>query len=106
MLWQLGPPPSEDALAFNPVFFKKANELEPSVRASNCLINDNIVYVGDLVQKTELEMLQTPNLGRRGLNEIKEVLSVMGLHLGTEIPGWRPDEIQVLARRFATRGLG
>src|SRR5213082_1713391 len=73
-------------LAFNPAFLKKVDELELSVRSANCLKNDNIVYIGDLVQKSEAEMLRTPNFGRKSLNEIKEVLAQMGLHLGMEIP--------------------
>ena len=77
-------------LAFNPAFLKKVDELELSVRSANCLKNDNIVYIGDLVQKTEAEMLRTPNFGRKSLNEIKEVLAQMGLHLGMEVPGWPP----------------
>ena len=60
-------------LAFNPAFLKKVDELELSVRSANCLKNDNIVYIGDLVQKSEAEMLRTPNFGRKSLNEIKEV---------------------------------
>src|SRR5690606_22364914 len=69
-------------LAFNPALLKKVDELELSVRSANCLKNDNIVYIGDLIQKTEAEMLRTPNFGRKSLNEIKEVLAGMGLHLG------------------------
>jgi hypothetical protein len=65
-------------LAFNPAFLKKVDELELSVRSANCLKNDNIVYIGDLVQKSEAEMLRTPNFGRKSLNEIKEVLAQMG----------------------------
>src|SRR5712671_2666918 len=87
-------------LAFNPAFLKKVDELELSVRSANCLKNDNIVYIGDLVQKTEAEMLRTPNFGRKSLNEIKEVLAQMGLHLGMEVPGWPPDNIDELAKRF------
>ena len=75
---------------FNSTFFKKVAELEFSVRTANCLKNDNIIYIGDLVQKTAAEMLRTPNCGRKSLNEIKEVLVQMGLHLGMEIPGWPP----------------
>src|SRR5712672_129660 len=68
-------------LAFNPAFLKKVDELELSVRSANCLKNDNIVYIGDLVQKTEAEMLRTPNFGRKSLNEIKEVLAKMAAAL-------------------------
>jgi DNA-directed RNA polymerase subunit alpha len=87
-------------LAFNPAFLKKVDELELSVRSANCLKNDNIVYIGDLVQKTEAEMLRTPNFGRKSLNEIKEVLAQMGLHLGMDVPGWPPENIDELAKRF------
>ena len=87
-------------LAFNPALLKKVDELELSVRSANCLKNDNIVYIGDLVQKSEAEMLRTPNFGRKSLNEIKEVLAGMGLHLGMEIPGWPPDNIEEMAKRL------
>jgi DNA-directed RNA polymerase subunit alpha len=87
-------------LAFNPALLKKVDELELSVRSANCLKNDNIVYIGDLVQKTEAEMLRTPNFGRKSLNEIKEVLAQMGLHLGMEIPNWPPENIEELAKRL------
>ncbi len=73
-----------------PALLKKVDELELSVRSANCLKNDNIVYIGDLIQKSEAEMLRTPNFGRKSLNEIKEVLAQMGLHLGMEVPGWPP----------------
>jgi len=68
--------------------------------SANCLKNDKIVYIGDLVQKTEDGMLRTPNFGRKALNEIKEVLAQVGLKLGTEVPGWPPENIEVLAKRF------
>ncbi|MVA97514.1 DNA-directed RNA polymerase subunit alpha [Nitratireductor sp. CAU 1489] len=87
-------------LAFNPALLKKVDELELSVRSANCLKNDNIVYIGDLIQKTEAEMLRTPNFGRKSLNEIKEVLAAMGLHLGMEVPDWPPDNIEDLAKRY------
>jgi len=87
-------------LAFNPALLKKVDELELSVRSANCLKNDNIVYIGDLIQKTESEMLRTPNFGRKSLNEIKEVLANMGLHLGMEVPGWPPENIDDLAKRY------
>ena len=85
---------------FNRNLLRKVDELELSVRSANCLKNDNIVYIGDLVQKSEAEMLRTPNFGRKSLNEIKEVLSTMGLHLGMEIPAWPPENIEDLAKRL------
>ena len=87
-------------LPFNPALLKKVDELELSVRSANCLKNDNIVYIGDLIQKTEAEMLRTPNFGRKSLNEIKEVLAAMGLHLGMEVPDWPPENIEDLAKRY------
>ncbi len=90
----------EDELEFNPLLLKKVDELELSVRSANCLKNDNIVYIGDLIQKTEAEMLRTPNFGRKSLNEIKEVLSGMGLHLGMDVEDWPPDNIEDLAKKF------
>jgi DNA-directed RNA polymerase subunit alpha len=90
----------ESSLKFNPLLLKKVDELELSVRSANCLKNDNIVYIGDLIQKTEAEMLRTPNFGRKSLNEIKEVLSGMGLHLGMDVEDWPPDDIEDLAKKF------
>jgi DNA-directed RNA polymerase subunit alpha len=90
----------DDELEFNRNLLRKVDELELSVRSANCLKNDNIVYIGDLVQKTEAEMLRTPNFGRKSLNEIKEVLAQMGLHLGMEIPAWPPENIENLAKRL------
>ncbi len=87
-------------LPFNPALLKKVDELELSVRSANCLKNDNIVYIGDLIQKSEGEMLRTPNFGRKSLNEIKEVLAAMGLHLGMEVPDWPPENIEDLAKRY------
>src|SRR3954447_19371507 len=87
-------------IPFNPALLKKVDELELSVRSANCLKNDNIVYIGDLIQKTEAEMLRTPNFGRKSLNEIKEVLAQMGLHLGMDVPNWPPENIDDLAKRY------
>jgi DNA-directed RNA polymerase subunit alpha len=87
-------------LEFNPALLKKVDELELSVRSANCLKNDNIVYIGDLIQKSEAEMLRTPNFGRKSLNEIKEVLASMGLHLGMDVPNWPPENIEDLAKRY------
>tara|TARA_B100001013_G_C24481148_1_gene391319 strand:- start:171 stop:758 length:588 start_codon:yes stop_codon:yes gene_type:complete len=85
---------------FNKNLLKKVDELELSVRSMNCLKNDNIIYIGDLVQKTEAEMLRTPNFGRKSLNEIKEVLNSMSLYLGMEIPNWPPDNITELSKKL------
>lgn len=90
----------DEELPFNKNLLRKVDELELSVRSANCLKNDNIIYIGDLVQKTEAEMLRTPNFGRKSLNEIKEVLSQMGLHLGMEIPNWPPENIEELAKKL------
>jgi len=85
---------------FNKNLLRKVDELELSVRSMNCLKNDNIIYIGDLVQKTEGEMLRTPNFGRKSLNEIKEVLNAMSLYLGMEIPNWPPENIAELSRKL------
>ena len=85
---------------FNKNLLKKVDELELSVRSMNCLKNDNITYIGDLVQKTEGEMLRTPNFGRKSLNEIKEVLSNMSLYLGMDLPNWPPDNIAELSKKL------
>ncbi len=85
---------------FNPNLLRRVDELELSVRSANCLKNDNIVYIGDLIQKTEAEMLRTPNFGRKSLNEIKEVLAQMGLHLGMHVPNWPPENIEELAKKL------
>ena len=90
----------EDDLPFNRNLLCRIDELELSVRSANCLKNDNIVYIGDLVQKSEQEMLRTPNFGRKSLNEIKEVLSTMGLSLGMNIPAWPPENIEDLLKRL------
>jgi DNA-directed RNA polymerase subunit alpha len=94
-----GAEPKPD-LPFNPALLKKVDELELSVRSANCLKNDNIVYIGDLILKSEGEMLRTPNFGRKSLNEIKEVLAGMGLHLGMDVPNWPPENIDDLAKKF------
>ena len=91
---------TQEKLPFNHNLLKKVEELELSVRSANCLKNDNIVYIGDLVQKSESEMLRTPNFGRKSLNEIKEVLQQMELSLGISVPDWPPENIDELARQF------
>jgi DNA-directed RNA polymerase subunit alpha len=71
---------------FNPVLLKKVDDLKLSLRSANCLKNNNIIYVGDLVQKTEQDLSRTPNFGRRSMSEIKMVLA----ELGMEVQGWPP----------------
>ena len=95
-----------DTNQLNRYLLKKVDELELSVRSANCLKNDNIIYIGDLVQKTEAEMLRTPNFGRKSLNEIKEVLASMGLRLGMDIPGWPPENIEEMAKKLEQELMG
>ena len=90
----------KDELPFSRHLLRKVEELELSVRSANCLKNDNIIYIGDLVQKTEADMLRTPNFGRKSLNEIKEVLTNMDLHLGMKVEGWPPENIEDLAKKL------
>jgi DNA-directed RNA polymerase subunit alpha len=84
--------PLEEAPALNENLYRSVNELELSVRAANCLRNANIRFIGELVQKTEQEMLKTKNFGRKSLNEIKEILTEMGLHLGMKLENFTPPE--------------
>lgn len=90
----------KEELEYNPILLKKVDELELSVRSRNCLQNDNIVYIGDLVNKTEGEMLRTQNFGRKSLNEIKDVLSKFNLKFGMEVSGWPPENIEELAKKY------
>ena len=110
LIGMAAPAPSADMTSdsnqINRFLLKKVDELELSVRSANCLKNDNIIYIGDLVQKTEAEMLRTPNFGRKSLNEIKEVLSSMGLRLGMDIPGWPPENIEDMAKKLEQELLG
>lgn len=87
-------------LPFNRNLLRKVEELELSVRSANCLKNENIVYIGDMVQKSEAELLRTPNFGRKSLNEIKEVLTQMGLELGMNVPEWPPENIEELIKKL------
>ena len=92
--------PTQSEPEFNKNLLRRVDELELSVRSMNCLKNDNIIYIGDLVQKTEGEMLRTPNFGRKSLNEIKEVLTGMSLYLGMEIPNWPPENIAEMSKKL------
>ncbi|NBU87892.1 MAG: DNA-directed RNA polymerase subunit alpha [Betaproteobacteria bacterium] len=76
-----------------PILMRPVDELELTVRSANCLKAENIYYIGDLVQRSETELLKTPNLGRKSLNEIKEVLASRGLTLGTRLEGWPPKSL-------------
>jgi DNA-directed RNA polymerase subunit alpha len=91
-------PPPREKVPFTSIFPMKVGKLELSVRTANCLKNDNIVYIGDLVQKSEAEMLRTPNFGRKSLDEIKGALAQLGLHLGIKIPGWPPENVEELSK--------
>ena len=91
---------AKDVLPFDPQLLKRVDELELSVRANNCLKNDRISWLGELVQKTEADMLKTPNFGRKSLNEIKAQLEAMGLSLGMEVPGWPPENVAELAKKY------
>lgn len=86
----------EEQVKINENLIKGVEELELSVRSANCLKNASIRYIGDLVQKTEGEMLKTKNFGRKSLNEIKEILTDMGLSLGMKLPDWPPDDLPEL----------
>jgi DNA-directed RNA polymerase subunit alpha len=79
---------------FDPILLRPVDELELTVRSANCLKAENIYYIGDLVQRSETELLKTPNLGRKSLNEIKEVLASRGLTLGTRLEGWPPKSLE------------
>jgi DNA-directed RNA polymerase subunit alpha len=79
-----------NAQTFDPILLRPVDELELTVRSANCLKAENIYYIGDLIQRTENELLKTPNLGRKSLNEIKEVLASRGLTLGMKLENWPP----------------
>ena len=74
----------------DPLLLRPVDDLELTVRSANCLKAENIYYIGDLIQRTENELLKTPNLGRKSLNEIKEVLAARGLTLGMKLENWPP----------------
>ncbi len=89
-----------EELPFNPVLLRGVEELELTVRSQNCLKSANIIYIGDLVRRTEAEMLHTPNFGRKSLAELKEVLAPFSLRFGMEITGWPPENIERLSKRY------
>ncbi len=83
-------PAQRTSQQFDPILLRPVDELELTVRSANCLKAENIYYIGDLIQRTENELLKTPNLGRKSLNEIKEVLASRGLTLGMKLENWPP----------------
>jgi DNA-directed RNA polymerase subunit alpha len=83
-------PAPRSAQQFDPILLRPVDELELTVRSANCLKAENIFYIGDLIQRSENELLKTPNLGRKSLNEIKEVLASRGLTLGMKLESWPP----------------
>ena len=83
-------PVQRSSQQFDPILLRPVDELELTVRSANCLKAENIYYIGDLIQRTENELLKTPNLGRKSLNEIKEVLASRGLTLGMRLEAWPP----------------
>ena len=85
-----GAPTQRSSQQFDPILLRPVDELELTVRSANCLKAENIYYIGDLIQRTENELLKTPNLGRKSLNEIKEVLASRGLTLGMKLENWPP----------------
>jgi DNA-directed RNA polymerase subunit alpha len=87
-------PSSRGSAQFDPVLLRPVDELELTVRSANCLKAENIYYIGDLIQRTENELLKTPNLGRKSLNEIKEVLASRGLTLGMKLESWPPAALE------------
>lgn len=87
-------PSSRGSSQFDPVLLRPVDELELTVRSANCLKAENIYYIGDLIQRTENELLKTPNLGRKSLNEIKEVLAPRGLTLGMKLESWPPAALE------------
>ena len=84
------PSSARNAQQFDPLLLRPVDELELTVRSANCLKAENIYYIGDLIQRSENELLKTPNLGRKSLNEIKEVLASRGLTLGMKLENWPP----------------
>jgi DNA-directed RNA polymerase subunit alpha len=79
---------------FDPILIRPVDDLELTVRSANCLKAENIYYIGDLIQRTEVELLKTPNLGKKSLTEIKDVLASRGLSLGMRLENWPPASLK------------
>lgn len=86
--------PADQEPEIDPVLLSPVDDLELTVRSANCLKAENIMFIGDLVQRTEVELLKTPNLGKKSLNEIKDVLAERGLSLGMKLENWPPEHLQ------------
>ena len=90
---------SEQSSTLNKYLNMKIDDLELSVRSANCLKNEGLRYIGELIQKTEADMLKTPNFGKKSLDEIKAVLTTMGLSFGMEINDWNPEQVEELSKK-------
>jgi DNA-directed RNA polymerase subunit alpha len=85
---------SEERPPFDPMLLRPVDDLELTVRSANCLKAENIFYIGDLIQRTEVDLLKTPNLGKKSLTEIKDVLATKGLSLGMRLENWPPESLK------------
>ena len=99
------PEEKEEKPEFDPILLRPVDDLELTVRSANCLKAEAIQYIGDLVQRTEVELLKTPNLGKKSLTEIKDVLASRGLSLGMRLENWPPASLPMAHSRFAYRRL-
>ena len=90
--WWYGSQPAEEEI--DPILIRPVDDLELTVRSANCLKAENIYYIGDLIQRTEVELLKTPNLGKKSLTEIKDVLASRGLSLGMRLENWPPPSLK------------
>jgi len=97
---EIDTPEDRQTLGFSPILLKKISEFSFSVRAENCMRNENILYVGDLVKRTESEMLKIPSFGRKSFFELRDFLNGMDLRFGMEIPNWPPENLEALCRAF------
>ncbi len=96
--------PAEN-MAFPPIYFRNVKDLDLGVRCLNCLQNEGIAYVGDLIQKKESDLMRTPNFGRKSLRDIHDVLTKFGLSLGMEVPGWNSDLVERHLRDFVGKEI-
>ena len=86
--------PEEKEEEIDPILLRPVDDLELTVRSANCLKAESIYYIGDLIQRTEVELLKTPNLGKKSLTEIKDVLASRGLSLGMRLENWPPASLK------------